>query len=66
MCGSRPELKENYTVVGGHLFSGVVCEKCGLAGLHFNTQGGIDMWQELAGEWEQSEAETEAEEDFED
>lgn len=56
MCGSRPELKENYTTVGGHLFSGVVCAKCGLAGLHFSTQRGIDMWQEMVGEWEQIES----------
>ena len=24
LCGQQPDLKENYTVVGGHLFSGVV------------------------------------------
>jgi hypothetical protein len=56
MCGSKPALKENYTTVGGHLFSGVVCDRCGLAGLNFSTQGGIDMWQEMVSEWEKIES----------
>ena len=55
LCGQQPDLKENYTVVGGHLFSGVVCTGCGLAGLNFSTQGGIDMWQEMVREWEEDE-----------
>ena len=63
MCGTKPELKENYTTVGGHLFSGVVFTKCGLAGLNFSTQGGIDMWQEMVDEWEN--IESLLEEDFE-
>ena len=65
LCGQQSELKENYTVVGGHLFSGVVCTGCGLAGLHFSTQRGIDMWQEMVSEWHESEGseQGEAEED---
>ena len=53
ICGNPPSLKENYTAVGGHLFSGAVCESCGLAGLHFTTQEGIDMWQDMVAEWHQ-------------
>lgn len=55
LCGCKPDIKENYTRVGGHLFGGVVCTSCGLAGLNFTTQGGIDMWQEMVYEWEAEE-----------
>tara|TARA_R100000656_G_scaffold25608_1_gene22709 strand:- start:983 stop:1171 length:189 start_codon:yes stop_codon:yes gene_type:complete len=50
-CGATPDIKENYMAVQGHLFSGVECPECGLAAMHFSTQQGINMWEEMSRKW---------------
>lgn len=58
-CGGIPDIKENYRDIDGSLFSGVVCEDCNLVALHFTTQSGINLWNEMVQEWIDREAETE-------
>ena len=50
-CGGIPDIKENYRAIDGALFSGVVCEDCNLVALHFSTQSGINLWNEMVLEW---------------
>ena len=50
-CGDIPDIKEYYREIAGVMFSGVVCENCNLAALHFSTQSGIHLWNEMVQEW---------------
>jgi len=50
-CGEVPDIKERHMVVGGHMFSGVACDECDLMAMHFNTQKGINLWNEMCKEW---------------
>jgi len=54
-CGGTPDIKEYYRAIEGIMFSGVVCEECDLAALHFNTQSGIHLWNEMVREWSENE-----------
>jgi len=49
-CGDAPDIKEYYRKIEGVLFSGVVCETCNLAALHFSTQSGMTLWNEMVQE----------------
>ena len=50
-CGGVPEIKEYYRTIEGVMFSGVACEECDLVALHFNTESGIRLWNEMVSEW---------------
>ena len=54
-CGGTPDIKEYYHIIEGVNFSGVVCEECELAALHFSTQSGIVLWNQMVEEWSENE-----------
>ena len=50
-CGVEPVLREYYMAIKGHIFSGVECPECKLVAMHFSTQQGIDVWEEMCEQW---------------